>query len=246
MSGCWKRGWRLELPNPSVTFYRSGLSLACYDLSLARVFLSGQISGQIWSKGAPPLAPPLRRTWEHAEQRRGRWRLAHIARWWNRTSTAPQGTLVQREQEAIITGKNTFLLVFYASATPASGKWKELQLDIWEVLILSSHCGSWDVCGRWSKNGCKSQWIQQKWPQCPPPLPHRHVRVIASTMAPLTEEWSRPLFSRYGDCHTESFSLQKPARASKRHIVRIHSTHRTLRRGLLLSGLVVTSLITNC
>lgn len=32
--------------------------------------------------------------------------------------------------------KNTFLLVFCASATPASGKLKELQLDIWEVLML--------------------------------------------------------------------------------------------------------------
>lgn len=64
--------------------------------------------------------------------------------------------------------KNTFLLLFCASATPASGKLKELQLDIWEVLMLSSHPGSWDVCGRWSKNDCKSQWIQQKWPQSPP------------------------------------------------------------------------------
>lgn len=32
--------------------------------------------------------------------------------------------------------RNTFLLLFCASATPASGKLKELQLDIWEVLLL--------------------------------------------------------------------------------------------------------------
>lgn len=31
MSGCWKCGWRLEALSPSVTFYCSGLSLACYD-----------------------------------------------------------------------------------------------------------------------------------------------------------------------------------------------------------------------
>lgn len=144
-----------------------------------------------------------------AEQCGGLWRLAHIGRWWNRTSTAPQGKLVQREQEAFITGKNTFLLVFCASATSASGKLKELQLDIWEVLIVSSHRGSWDVCGRWSKNDCKSQWIQQKWPQCPP-----RGRVIASTMAPLTGEWKvglrsavmeiviqKPQVSHYGNLH---------------------------------------------
>lgn len=220
MSGCS----RLDLPNPFVTFCCSGLSIACYDPRLRRVHVCFH---QVRYEDAPPLGPP---SCELAEQCRGLWRPAHIARWRNRTSTVPQGKLVQREQEVFITGKSTFLLVFCASAIPASGKLKERQLDIWEVLTLGSQCGAWDVCGRWSKNDCKSQWIQQKWPQCTtiPPPPTPPVRVIAFIDGAINRRAkSRPPFSRYGDNHAETagFSLQKPAPASKWYIVYVNSTH---------------------
>lgn len=169
MSGCWKRGWRLELPNPSVTFYCSGLSLACYDPRLTRacvcvcVFIrSGTVQRCLFA--CTPAASdlqtrrPVLRPVETCSHRQVMEPHQHGAT----GQTGPEGA------GGVYYRKNTFLLVFCASATSASGKLKELQLDIWEVLILSPHCGSGDECGRWSKNDSKSQWIQQKWPQCPP------------------------------------------------------------------------------